>query len=141
LASVLIFILVIVLVLIILSILLIRTRKEIPITYAKAGKIQETAVLPIPLNPVGMIPIIFAMAFVSFPYLLANIADKFAPSSPGFQALANFLAPAKTYLNIYTNDPHWVAVLLYFLLIILFTFFYSWVTFKPEKMAEQIQKR
>jgi preprotein translocase subunit SecY len=50
--SIFIFIIAIVLVLIILSILLIRTIKEIPITYARAGKIQETATLPIPLNPV-----------------------------------------------------------------------------------------
>jgi preprotein translocase subunit SecY len=136
--SVLIFILAIVLVLIILSILLIRTRKEIPITYAKAGKIQETAVLPIPLNPVGMIPIIFAIAFVSFPYLLGQVIHKFNPSSHLANSIKDFTA---TYLNIYTNNPHWIAVLLYFVFIVLFTFFYSWVVFKPEKMAEQIQKR
>jgi len=138
LASVVIFILAIVLVLIILSILLIRTRKEIPITYAKAWKIQETAVLPIPLNPVGMIPIIFAMVFVSFPYLLWQVLYKFNSASPATTAIKSF---TETYLNIMTQNPHWVAILLYFLLIILFTFFYSWVTFKPEKMAEQIQKR
>ena len=138
LASVLVFILVIVLVLIVLSILLIRTRKEIPITYAKAWQIQETAVLPIPLNPVGMIPIIFAIAFVSFPYLLGQILYKFNPTSPATTAIKSF---TETYLNIMTQNPHWVAVLLYFVLIVLFTFFYSWVTFKPEKMAEQIQKR
>ena len=132
------FILIIVLVLIVLSILLIRTRKEIPITYAKAGKIQETAILPIPLNPVGMIPIIFAIAFVSFPYLLGNVIYKLNPASPGAQAFKDFVA---TYFNIYTNNPHPVVVILYFLLIIMFTFFYSWVVFKPEKMAEQIQKR
>ena len=136
--SVFVFMMVIVLVLIVLSIILIRTRKEIPITYAKAGKIQETAILPIPLNPVGMIPIIFAIAFVSFPYLLANILYKLHPSSPFLQSFKDF---AETYLNIYTNNPHWVVVLLYFILIVLFTFFYSWVVFKPEKMAEQIQKR
>jgi len=136
--SVFVFMLVIVLVLIVLSILLIRTRKEIPITYAKAGKIQETAVLPIPLNPVGMIPIIFAIAFVSFPYLLWNIVYKLNPASPGAQAFKNFVA---THLNIYTNNPSYIVVILYFLLIIMFTFFYSWVVFKPEKMAEQIQKR
>ena len=136
--SIFVFIMVIVLVLIVLSILLIRTRKEIPIVYAKAGKIQETAVLPIPLNPVGMIPIIFAIAFVSFPYLLGNIVYKLNPASPGAQAFKDFV---ETYLNIYTNNPHWVVVLLYFVLIVMFTFFYSWVVFKPEKMAEQIQKR
>ena len=137
LTSVLIFILAIVLVLIVLSILLIRTRKEIPVTYAKAWKIQETAVLPIPLNPVWMIPIIFAMAFVSFPYLLWQILYKFKETA-WTEAIKSF---TETYMNIMTQNPHYVAVILYFLLIVLFTFFYSWVTFKPEKMAEQIQRR
>ncbi len=136
--SIFVFIMLIVLVLIVLSILLIRTRKEIPIVYAKAWRIQETAVLPIPLNPVGMIPIIFAIAFVSFPYLLANIVYKLNPASPWAQAFKDFVS---TYLNIYTNNPHYLVVVLYFILIVMFTFFYSWVVFKPEKMAEQIQKR
>jgi len=136
--SVFIFILAIVLVLVVLSILLIRTRKEIPVTYARAWKIQETAVLPIPLNPVWMIPIIFAIAFVSFPYLLWNILYKFNPASSATTAIKDFTS---TYFNIYTQNPSWIVVLMYFILIILFTFFYSWVTFKPEKMAEQIQKR
>ena len=85
-----------------------------------------------------MIPIIFAMAFVSFPYLLGQILYKFNPASAAATAVKNF---TETYLNIMTQNPHYVAVLLYFLLIVLFTFFYSWVVFKPEKMAEQIQKR
>lgn len=133
--SILIFIVVIMLVLIILAILLIRTKKEIPITYAKAGKIQETSVLPIPLNPVWMIPIIFAMAFVSFPYLLGNIIWNFTTWGQAFKHFTSI------YFNIYTNNPSIVAVLLFFILVVMFTFFYSWVTFKPERMAEQIQKR
>jgi len=136
--SILVFIFVIMLVLIVLSILLIITKKEIPITYAKAGKIQETAVLPIPLNPVWMIPIIFAMAFVSFPYLLGNIIYKMNPTSQWAESFKTFV---ENYLNIYTNNPHIVAVLLFFIFIVMFTFFYSWVMFKPERMAEQIQKR
>ncbi len=136
--SIFVFIIMIVLVLIVLSIMLIRTRKEIPIVYAKAGKIQETAILPIPLNPVWMIPIIFAIAFVSFPYLLWNIIYKLKPASPWAQAFKDFVW---TYLNIYTNNPYWLVIVLYFILMIMFTFFYSWVVFKPEKMAEQIQKR
>lgn len=134
--SVFVFILLILLVLVFLAILLIRTKKEIPITYSRAWKIQETAVLPIPLNPVWMIPIIFSMAFVSFPYLLWNILGKF--NTPWTEAFKSFV---NTYLNLYTSDPHYIAVWLYFILIILFTFFYSWIMFKPEKMAEQIQKR
>ncbi len=136
--SILVFILVIMLVLIVLAVLLIRTKKEIPITYARAGKIQETATLPIPLNPVWMIPIIFSMAFVSFPYLLGNIIYKLNPTSPWAESFKSFV---ENYLNIYTNNPHVLAVWLYFVLIVMFTFFYSWVMFKPERMSEQIQKR
>jgi len=136
--SILVFIFIIMFVLIILAILLIRTKKEIPITYSRAGKIQETSVLPIPLNPVWMIPIIFAMAFVSFPYLIGNIIYKM---NPGSQGASSFKIFVENYLNIYTNNPSVVAVSLFFILIIMFTFFYSWVTFKPERMSEQIQKR
>lgn len=133
--SILVFIIIIMLILIVLAIVLIRTKKEIPITYAKAWKIQETSVLPIPLNPVWMIPIIFAMAFVSFPYLLWNIIWNF---TTWWEAFKEFTTK---YFNIYTGNPSIVAVSLYFVLIIMFTFFYTWVTFKPERMAEQIQKR
>src|SRR5690606_31411807 len=56
--SVIVFMLVIVLGLILLSIFLLKTIKEVPIIYAKQGKVQESSSLPIPLNPVGMIPII-----------------------------------------------------------------------------------
>ena len=64
--GVLVFMLVIVLVLVVLSIFILKSIKEIPIIYAKQGKAQQSSLLPIPLNPVGMVPIIFAMAFVSF---------------------------------------------------------------------------
>gem|GEM_PF-1762033 len=85
-----------------------------------------------------MIPIIFAMAFVSFPYLIGNIIYKM---NPGSQGASSFKIFVENYLNIYTNNPSVVAVSLFFILIIMFTFFYSWVTFKPERMSEQIQKR
>ena len=137
--SVVAFVLLIVWVLIVLSILLIRTKKEIPIIYAKSWKIQETSVLPLPLNPVWMIPIIFAIAFVSFPYLLVNILSRLSDGTSG--ALNSIKTFVENYLNIYTTNPHWLVVILYFLLIVMFTFFYSWVVFKPERMAEQIQKR
>ncbi len=137
LTSILIFMILIVAVLVILSILLVKTTKEVPIIYARQWKIEETAILPIPLNPVGMIPIIFAMAFVSFPYVLSQMLYKMKVTQ-ATTALKDF---SDTYLNMYTQNPSWTVVLLYFILIVLFTFFYTWVVFKPEKMAENIQKR
>jgi preprotein translocase subunit SecY len=59
------------------SVFLLRSLKNIPIIYARQGKVEQTTVLPIPLNPVGMTPIIFAIAFATFPYLIAQLIVKF----------------------------------------------------------------
>jgi len=138
--GVLIFMILIVIGLIVLSILLIRTRKEIPIIYTRQWKVEETAVLPIPLNPVGMIPIIFAIAFISFPYLVAQILKRTAlyDTNAVIQSVVNFI---EKYLNIYDPMPSIVAIVLYFVLIVLFTYFYTFIVFNPEKIAENIQKR
>lgn len=80
-----IFMIVIVLVLIVLSILLIKTRKELPVVYARQGSVQETASLPIPLNPVGMVPIIFSVAFTTFPYLFSQLVINLGSQNPMMQ--------------------------------------------------------
>jgi preprotein translocase subunit SecY len=66
---------------VVLSIFLIKTLKEIPVIYARQGKVQQTSTLPFPLNPVGMVPIIFSIAFVSFPYLITQLIAKFGGST------------------------------------------------------------
>jgi preprotein translocase subunit SecY len=128
----------IVLVLVVLSIMLIKTRKEIPIVYARQGNVEETASLPIPLNPVGMIPIIFAVAFVTFPYLLSQIIVNTGSQSAAMQEAARWI---EINLNIYTQQPGWIAILFYFILIVVFTFFYAMITFNPERIADNVQRR
>ena len=44
-------------------------------------------------------------------------------------------------LNIYTNQPPLVAIVLFFILVVVFTFFYTIIVFNPERMAENIQQR
>ncbi len=136
--SVLLFMVVIVLGLILLSIFLLKTIKEIPIVYAKQGKVQESSSLPIPLNPVGMIPIIFAIAFATFPYLLSQLVIKFGTQNQTILQAANWI---EKNFNIYNQDPSWTVVIAYFLLIIAFTFFYTMIVFNPEKIADNVQKR
>ncbi len=136
--KVIVFVLLVVIVLVILSILLIRTVKEIPIIYARAGRVEERAVLPIPLNPVGMIPIIFAMSFISFPYLVATLFVKKGVESSTLYNVANWI---QQNMNIYTNQPAPLAIGLFFVLTVLFTFFYTIIVFNPERMAENIQQR
>jgi preprotein translocase subunit SecY len=94
--------LIMVLVLIFLSIFILKSTKEIPIVYAKKGKVEQTSILPIPLNPVGMIPIIFSIAFVTFPYLLGKVFVQINPSNLKLQRFANWV---EANLNIYSQNP------------------------------------
>jgi preprotein translocase subunit SecY len=130
--------LVIVIGLILLSVLILKTMKEVPVIYAKQGKVQESSKLPIPLNPVGMIPIIFAMAFVTFPYLIAQMVTKFGGTSDAILEAAKWI---EANLNIYNQQPSVLAIVLYFVLIVVFTFFYAMIAFNPDRMADNIQKR
>jgi preprotein translocase subunit SecY len=133
-----IFVLVIVVVLIVLSVLLIKTIKEIPIIYAKQGKVQQTSMLPFPLNPVGMVPIIFAIAFTSFPYLASQLIIKIGSDTIWVMQAAEWV---NANFNIYVQNPSWYVTVFYFLLIIFFTFFYAIIQFNPEKIADNVQKR
>lgn len=136
--SVILFMLVIVLGLVVLCVLLVKTRKDIPVIYARQWAVQETASLPIPLNPVGMIPIIFAVAFATFPYLLSQIVINMGSQNAMMQTAAKWI---EANFNIYTQQPSLIVIFIYFLLIIVFTFFYAVITFNPDKIADNIQKR
>ncbi len=132
------FMLIIVLGLVLLSIFILKSIKEIPIIYARRGKVEESSSLPIPMNPVGMIPIIFSIAFVSFPYLLSKLITQFQPMNTKLVGMANWI---EVNLNIYTQQPWIPAIVLYFILIIVFTFFYTLIVFSPERISDNIQKR
>lgn len=112
-------------------------QRNIPVTYASraGGGKGEKANLPIRVNQAGMIPIIFAIAMVTFPSVAAQFFT--ASTSPALQNVADFI---NRYLNPVDN-PSYLYIALYFLLIILFSYFYVSVTFNPEQIAENIQKR
>ncbi len=132
------FMLIIVLGLVLLSIFILKSIKEIPVIYARRGKVEESSSLPIPMNPVGMVPIIFSIAFVSFPYLLSKLITQFQPMNTKLVGMANWI---EANLNIYTQQPGIPAIVLYFVLIIVFTFFYTLIVFSPERISDNIQKR
>jgi preprotein translocase subunit SecY len=128
----------IVLVLIFLSIFILKSTKEIPVIYTRSGKVQQSSILPIPMNPVGMVPIIFAMAFVSFPYLCFQLLHNFMPMNEKIAAISNWI---ELHLNIYSSQPGWLAILCYVVLIVAFTFLYAMITFSPDRISDNIQKR
>ena len=135
---VLLFMVAIVLVLILLSVFILKSVKEIPVIYTRSGKVQQSSILPIPMNPVGMVPIIFAMAFVSFPYLCFQLLHNFMPMNEKITAISNWI---ELHLNIYSSNPGWLAILCYVILIVAFTFLYAMITFSPDRISDNIQKR
>ena len=135
---VLLFMVAIVLVLIVLSIFILKSTKEIPVIYTRSGKVQQSSILPIPMNPVWMVPIIFAMAFVSFPYLCFQLLHNFMPMNAKVAAISNWI---ELHLNIYSTQPGWLAILCYVILIVAFTFLYAMITFSPDRISDNIQKR
>ena len=105
----------------------------IPITYANQGSGRGVqANIPIRLNQAGMIPIIFAISLITLPAIFAQ----FLQTAPRFAGVVRFIT---TYLN--PQSPSFTYIIGYFLLVIGFTYFYVSVTFKPDELAESIQKR
>ncbi len=117
-------------------VLIAEGQRNIPITYATraTGGKGEKSVLPIRVNQAGMIPIIFAISMVTFPSVVAQFFS--VSESNMLQAAADFI---NRYLS--SNNPSYLYIVLYFLLIVAFSYFYVSVTFNPDTVAENIQKR
>ncbi len=107
--------------------------RAIPITYANQGAGRGVkGNIPIRLNQAGMVPIIFAISLITFPQLIAQ----FLQTAPRFAGIVNFIK-----LNLSSQNPSFLYIGLYFLLVLVFTYFYVSVTFRPDQLAENIQKR
>lgn len=110
-------------------------QRNIPISYA--GRIRTNRFasgvvsnLPLKVNQAGVIPIIFALSLLVFPGMLAAIF--MSARSPWLASTATFIKDAFANQIVYG--------VLYFLLVIFFTYFYTWVIFKPTNVAENLQK-
>jgi len=110
--------------------------RQIPVTYARRVRGQRTyggvdTHLPIKVNIGGVIPIIFALSMMIFPGIIAKFFEQ--ARSP---QLAHF---AKYVADLFQNNTFYGIV--YFLLVIIFTYFYASVVFKPDQIAENLQKQ
>jgi preprotein translocase subunit SecY len=108
-------------------------QRRVPITYAKqqVGRRMSrggTTYLPLKVNMAGVIPIIFASSLLIFPVVLGQL---FAGGDPDsiLGRLAAFFAPG--------NAPY---LILYALLILMFTYFYTAVQFNPIEHADNLKK-
>ncbi|KKW25417.1 MAG: Protein translocase subunit SecY [candidate division Kazan bacterium GW2011_GWC1_52_13] len=110
-------------------------QRNIPIAYAGRGGGNrlfsgQTNHLPLRVNQAGVIPIIFALSLLLFPGLIASF---FAA------ARTPWIAQAADFIQKLFQDQLFYGVL-YFVLVVFFTYFYTWVIFRPDNVAENIQR-
>lgn len=91
----------------------------------------QSTYLPLRLNQAGVIPIIFAVSIMLLPSLFANYMT--ASSNPSVQKVASELTVLFNPNSLFYNG-------VYFILVVVFTFFYTAVVFNPKKIADEIQK-
>lgn len=111
-------------------------QRNIPVTYAKRVRGQQahggaSTHLPLRVNQAGVIPIIFAISIILFPPLVAQF---FLRSSSTFMVNA-----AQWVIDIFQNQLFYGII--YFVLVVAFTYFYTAVIFHPNKIAENLQKQ
>ncbi len=127
---------VVALVIIVLVVFVSEAVRRIPIKYARRGSSATAAgvptYLPLQLNQAGVIPIIFAIALVSAPSLIAQFAGSVANGA---------ISKVATQILLYLNPATVAYNVLYFLLVLGFTYFYTvTVVFNPEKVSERLQR-
>jgi preprotein translocase subunit SecY len=110
--------------------------RRVPVQYARRVRGNKTSggsssYLPLRVNQAGVIPIIFAVSLVLIPSLLGGF----------FQQMKNpMLAGIGKTLSTAFNPNSFSYNIIYFLLVIGFTYFYTAITFNPTKIAGEIQK-
>jgi len=124
---------VIALVVIFLVVMVSEAERSIPINYARASRGQVTSgptYLPIRLLQAGVIPIIFALSMLLLPQMLLT-----ALTSIGIHGLAGL---EQGYAAFAANP--FAYGIAYFVLVVMFTFFYTSITFEPHRIADNLQK-
>lgn len=112
-----------------------EARRNIPVSYAKRVRGHKmyggvSTYLPMNINPAGVIPIIFALSLLLFPGMIANFL-----ASGGNPTISSF---AKGVAQFLQNT--WVYGSLFFILVFVFTYFYTAVTFDPKSISNNLQK-
>ncbi len=110
--------------------------RRIQVNYAKQVRGTKiyggaTTYLPLKVNQAGVIPIIFALSILMFPQLIGQFLS--ASRNPFILKLALWFKGFNANSIVY--------LILYFLFVFLFTFFYTSITFEPQSIAENLQKR
>lgn len=117
-----------------------EAERPVPVTYAKRVRGNKvyggvSTYLPLRLTQAGVIPIIFALSILLFPQLILNFLSKITIEG-AIGAWIN--ASSQWLLTALANQL--VYGIAYFVLVFLFTFFYTAVTFDPDSISKNLQQ-
>lgn len=117
-------------------VLITEGRRDIPVSYARhvvgqrsVGGVKTS--LPLRVNQAGVIPIIFAISIILVPPMLAQFFER-----SEVVWIANF----STWIITTFKDQLFYGIF-YFIMVVLFTYFYTSVVFKPDQISENLQKQ
>lgn len=112
-----------------------EAERQLPITYARSARVTRRggvdSVLPLKIILAGVIPIIFALSMMIFPPIIAQFFT---------HARTVWVVTAANWVSTTFQNQTFYAIA-YFALVILFTYFYTFIVFQPEQVAENLQKQ
>lgn len=117
------------------TIFITEAERSVPITYAKqvrGNKVYGGAstYLPLRLNQAGVIPIIFALSILILPQMITGPLSKISNGT--------IASLATSIYSFFSNQL--IYGILYFILVVAFTYFYTAVTFDPKMISENLQQ-
>ena len=112
-------------------------QRRIPVHHAKrvrSGRVYggNTTFIPLKVNSAGMIPLIFAVSIMVFPGMIANFLV--SSESATVRDIAGYISRVFSPTSLLYN-------VIYFLMVVAFTFFYTMVVFQQQKIPENLQKQ
>jgi preprotein translocase subunit SecY len=113
-----------------------EAERPVPVTYSRQARNygesggSVTSYMPLRVNQAGVIPIIFALSFLLLPTMFLSVLGYVGV--PGMTALS---ATVATFIN-----GQWFYGSAYFVLVFVFTYFYTAITFEPQTVAKNLQR-
>lgn len=112
-----------------------EAERPIPVTYAKqvrggSASGGVSTYLPLRINQAGVIPIIFALSILLFPQMIFRFLAQ--------STVTQLSSIAQMALDLLANN--WFYTSAYFVLVVIFTYFYTAVTFDPDQISTNLQK-
>lgn len=117
-------------------VMLTEGQRNIPVSFARRIRGNRMyggmdTYLPLRVNQVGMIPIIFAISLVLLPSLAGQLLQRI--NVPMIVSFGKYL------INVFQNQL--IYAIAYFILVVAFTYFYTSIIFHPKQIAENLQKQ